>query len=126
MGKNSMILILSFSVLTFITSLICTLVIINNENARTEMNSNKVIAKKNTYISSYITYKESNTFTINNLRPGDTIYKNFVITNNSSKETKYNVYWENIIIIYTRMNRMSLKNLKHGFLLQSLVDLLTI
>jgi hypothetical protein len=96
MGKNSMILILSFSVLTFITSLICTLVIINNENARTEMNSNKVIAKKNTYISSYITYKESNTFTINNLRPGDTIYKNFVITNNSSKETKYNIYWENI------------------------------
>ena len=96
MGKNSMILILSFSVLTFITSLVCTLVIINNENARTEMNSNRVIAKKNTYISSYITYKESNTFTIDGLRPGDVVTKTFVITNNSSKETKYNIYWQNI------------------------------
>lgn len=96
MGKNSMILILSFSVLTFITSLICTLVIINNENARTEMNSNKVIAKKNTYISSYITYKESNKFTINNLKPGDRVNKTFVINNNNSKEIKFDLYWENI------------------------------
>jgi len=91
-----MILILSFSVLTFITSLICTLVIINNENARTEMNSNKVIAKNNTYISSYITYKEPNTFTVENLQPGQTFNRTFTITNNSSKETKYNIYWENI------------------------------
>jgi len=96
MGKNSMIIIISFSVLTFISSIITTLVIINNENARTELNSNKVLAANHTYISSSITYKESNSFTIENLNPGDSVTKTFTITNNNSKETKYNIYWSNI------------------------------
>ena len=96
MGKNSLILILSFSVLTFISSIICTFVVINNENARTELNSNKVLATNHTYISSSIIYKEDNTFTISNLNPGNTITKTFIITNNNSKETKYTVYWSNI------------------------------
>ena len=51
MAKKWTIVLCFFSMLTFLTSLISTITVILNENARTELNSTEVLATNNTYKS---------------------------------------------------------------------------
>ena len=96
MGKKWMILLSLFSCVTLITSITSMFIILNGDNARTEVNSNKVIASNDIYKSVSIVYETDNTFNISNLNPGDQITKTFTITNNNSDSIFYNIEWRNI------------------------------
>ena len=96
MGKKWMILICSFSMLTFISSVICIALIYFGEESKTNINSNSILANNNTYKSSNITYYQPNTLALNNLNPGDKIIRTFSITNNNSNTIIYDIRWENI------------------------------
>ena len=57
MAKKWMILLCLFSVFTFICSLISTITVISNENARTALNSAEVLASNKTYKNTKIYYQ---------------------------------------------------------------------
>jgi len=97
MDKKWMILACFFSILTFITSVICSSLIFYNEKNRTEINSEKVLATKNIFKSSNITYKSNNSVNISNVNPGYTLNKYFSITNNNSNTIKCKVEWANVV-----------------------------
>lgn len=96
MGKKWMILLSSFSVLTLISSILCSSLIYFSEQARTDINSNTVVATNNIYKSTSVNYDQNNNLNITNLNPGDQITNNFSITNNNSNTIKYNIEWNNI------------------------------
>lgn len=96
MAKKWTILLCFFSILTFITSLISTIIVIVNENARTELNSTEVLATNNTYKSTSITYDQPNELNLVNLVPGYTQTNTFTITNEHSNTIKYSVKWYNV------------------------------
>lgn len=96
MGKKWMILVCLFSILTFLSSVICTMLVFFNEEARTSLNSNTVIASNKTYKSSSIIYNEPNNLAITGLNPGDSITKSFTITNNNSNTIRYKIVWDNV------------------------------
>ena len=97
MAKKWMIILCLFSVLTFICSLISSITIIVNENARTELNSKEVLASSNIYKSTSITYNQSNELNLINLVPGQQITQTFTITNNFSNSTIYSIKWYNVV-----------------------------
>lgn len=92
-----MILTSFFSVLTLISSIICSCLVFYNEKARTDVNSNKVLATNNTYISTLVTYNQNNKLNLASLSPGYTLEQTFSITNNNSNTISYNLEWENVI-----------------------------
>ncbi len=91
-----MILITVFSVLTLISSIVCSSLVFYNEKARTEANSNKVLASNNIYKNSTIIYHQNNTLNISSPEPGYSTEQTFSITNNNSNTLKYKLVWENI------------------------------
>ena len=97
MDKKWMILACFFSILTFVTSVICSSLIFYNERNRTEINSEQVLATNNIINSSNIIYKQNNSISLSNINPGFTLNKNFSITNNNSNTIKYKVEWANIV-----------------------------
>ncbi len=97
MDKKWMILACFFSILTFITSVICSSLIFYNEKNRTEINSEQVLATKNIFKSSNIIYKQNNSVSITNVEPGFTMNKYFSITNNNSNTVKYKIEWSNVV-----------------------------
>ncbi len=96
MDKKLTILVCFFSVLTLISSIITTSLVFYNENARTEVNSNKVLASNKIYKSVNLTYNQDNTFNIISLTPGSTVEKSFSITNNNSDTINYRIEWQNV------------------------------
>lgn len=96
MGKKWMILLCSFSVLTLICSVISTSLVFYGDKARTESNSNKVIANNNVYKSTSIVYESSNSLNLYGLTPDFKITQNFTITNNNSNTIKYSIKWLNV------------------------------
>ena len=60
MGKKWMILLCSFSVLTLICSIISTSLIFYGDRARTQENSNKVLANNNVYKNTLVVYEQDN------------------------------------------------------------------
>lgn len=96
MDKKWMILTCFFSVLTFISSIICSCLVFYNEKARTEANSSKVLASNNTYKSSTISYYQDNTLSLSELNPGDSIERSFSIANDNSNTIYYDIVWNNI------------------------------
>lgn len=96
MEKKVMILICFFSALTMISSVVSSSLIFYSEQARTEANSNKVLATNNIYKSTSIVYNQNNTFNLSGLSPGYTITNNFSITNNNSNTIKYRIEWNNV------------------------------
>ena len=92
-----MILACFFSILTFISSVICSSLIFYNEKNRTEINSEKVIATRSIYKTSSIVYNQGNSISFSNVDPGYTVKKTFSITNNNSNTIKYRLEWENIV-----------------------------
>ena len=96
MAKKWMIVLCFFSVLTFICSLISSVTIIINENARTELNSTEVLASNNTYKSTSITYDQPNELNLVNLYPGYTQTNTFTIANEHSNTIKYSIKWYNV------------------------------
>ena len=92
-----MILACFFSLLTFISSVICTSLIFYNEKNRTEINSEKVIASRSIYKTSSIVYNQGNSISFSNVSPGYTLKKTFSITNNNSNTIKYKLEWENVV-----------------------------
>ena len=97
MAKKWMIILCLFSALTFICSLISSITIIVNENARTELNSKEVLASSNIYKSTSIIYNQSNELNLINLVPGQQIIHSFTITNNFSNSTIYSIKWYNVV-----------------------------
>ena len=61
MDKKLVTLVCFFSILTFISSTICSSLVFLNEKARTDANSNKVIATNNIYKSTSIIYNQNKT-----------------------------------------------------------------
>ncbi len=96
MAKKSMILLCLFSVLTFICSLVSTMIIISNENARTALNSAEVLASNKKYKTTTIEYEQSNELTLTGLNPGNQFTHNFSISNNQSNSITYSIKWYNI------------------------------
>jgi len=96
MDKRITILVCFFSVITLISSLVTSALIFYNEQARTEANSNKVLATNNIYKSSSIVYNQNNTLNLSELKPGHTTIHTFSITNNNSNTIKYRIEWNNV------------------------------
>ena len=96
MDKKWMILLCTISILTLISSIICSCIVFYNEQARTETNSNKVLANNYTHKNTTINYYQNNQLNIINITPGYKIEQRFSITNNNSDTIKYNIVWENI------------------------------
>lgn len=96
MDKKVMLLISVFSLVTLISSIVCTSLIYFNEKDRTEINGNSVVASKSTYISTSIVYEDNNNLNISSLMPGNNITQSFSITNNNSNTIKYSIKWQNI------------------------------
>ena len=97
MAKKWMIVLCFFSVLTFICSLISSVTIIINENARTELNSTEVLASNNTYKVASVNYETSNELNLVNLEPGFQKVNTFTITNNHSNSVFYSIKWYNVV-----------------------------
>lgn len=96
MDKKWMILIGFFSAVTLISSIISTSIILLNDDIRTEVNSNKVLATKNTYKSTSVIYDENNNLKISAIEPGYNLEQKFRISNNNSKTIKYKIVWQNV------------------------------
>lgn len=97
MDKKLLILVCFFSVLTLISSIICSSLVFFNEKARTEVNSNKVLVANHIYKSTSIVYSDNNTFSLSGLTPGYTVEHSFSITNNNSNTIKYNIEWSDVV-----------------------------
>lgn len=97
MDKKLVILVCFLSVLTLISSIICSSLVFFNEKARTEVNSNKVLVTNNIYKSTSIIYDSNNTLSLSGLNPGYTVEQKFSITNNNSNTIKYNLEWSDIV-----------------------------
>jgi len=91
-----MLLTCFFSMLTLISSIICSSLVFYNEKARTDVNSNKVLKANNIYKNTSIIYNQSNTLNLSSLTPGYTLEQTFSITNNNSNTIKYKIEWQNI------------------------------
>ena len=91
-----MILTCLFSVLTLISSIICSSLVFYNEKARTEINSEEVLAANNIYKNSTIIYDQNNNLKLSGLTPGFSMQQTFSITNNNSNAIKYNLEWTNV------------------------------
>lgn len=96
MDKKMMILIGFFSVATFISSVIGSCIVFYNEKARTDINSNKVLAATDIYKSVSINYYNNNLLKLNALQPGFSFEHKFSITNNNSNEINYDIVWNNV------------------------------
>ena len=96
MGKKWLILICSFSILTFISSIINIFIISNIDNTKSEINSNTLISNGSNYQNTIITYYTDNNITLTDLNPGDKITKTFTISNENSNSLKYKIVWQNI------------------------------
>lgn len=99
-----MIVACFFSILTFISSVICSSLIFYNEKNRTEINSEKVLAANNIYKTSQIIYKQDSTINFSNVSNGYSTNRSFSITNNNSNSIKYKVVWSNIVSSYDTKN----------------------
>lgn len=97
MDKKLVILVSLFSVLTLISSIISSSLIFYNEQARTEANSEKVLASENIYKSTSINYNANNTLSLSGIYPGYTLEQTFSITNNNSNTIIYNIEWTNVV-----------------------------
>lgn len=104
MDKKLVILVCFFSVLTLISSIICSSLVFFNEKARTEVNSNKVLATNNIYKSTSIIYNNNNTLNLSGLTPGYSIEHSFSIINNNSNTIKYNIEWADILSTWNTAN----------------------
>ena len=96
MDRKCMILTCLFSVLTLISSIICSSLVFYNEKARTEINSEEVLAANNIYKNSTIIYDQNNNLKLSGLNPGFSVQQTFSITNNNSNTIKYNIEWTNV------------------------------
>lgn len=96
MDKKMMILVCFFSVATFISSVIGSCFVFYNEKARTDINSNKVLATPDVSKSTSINYYGNNKLNLSMLEPGYTMEQKFSITNNESNLLKYKIIWNNI------------------------------
>ena len=97
MDKKLVILVCFFSVLTLISSIICSSLVYLNETARTEANGNTVLATNNIYKSTSINYNQNNTLSFSSINPGYSITQSFNIINNNSNTIKYNIEWSNVV-----------------------------
>ncbi len=104
MDKRLVILICFLSVLTLISSIICSSLVFFNEKARTDVNSNKVLATNNIYKSTTIIYNNNNTLNLSGLTPGYSLEQHFSIVNNNSNTIKYNIEWSDIISTWNTTN----------------------
>ena len=104
MDKKLVIVVCFFSVITLISSIICSCLVFFNEKARTEVNSNKVIASNNIYKSTTLIYNSNNTLSLSGITPGYTLEQYFSITNNNSNTIKYNIEWTDIISTWSVSN----------------------
>lgn len=96
MDKKITILVCFFSALTLISSVISSSLIFYSEQARTEANSNKVLATNNIYKSTSIVYNQNNTLNLSGLKPGNNLTYAFSISNNNSNAIKYRIEWNNV------------------------------
>jgi len=91
-----MILTCFFSMLTLISSIICSCLVFYNEKSRTEINSKEVLANNDVYKSSTIIYNQDNTLYLTGLEPGFSMQQSFSITNNNSDAISYSINWDNV------------------------------
>ena len=96
MGKKWWILICIFSILTFTSSIITSVLLFNIENHRNEIKTNNLKGTKKIYQNTLITYYGDNDLHLTNLLPGNRIERSFSITNNNSESIEYNIAWENV------------------------------
>ncbi len=96
MGKKWMLLICFFSMLTLISSIVCSCLVFYNEKARTDVNSSKVLKNNTLYKNSSIVYNQNNTFNLSSLSPGYNHEQTFSITNNNSNTIIYQLIWSNV------------------------------
>ncbi len=104
MDKKLLILTCFFSMLTLISSIICSSLVFYNEQTRTELNSNQVLATSHNYINTSIVYNHNNTISLSGLNPGYNITQTFSITNNNSNAIKYNIEWSDVVTTWNSEN----------------------
>ena len=100
MEKRMVILTCIFSALTLFFSVMCTTITIQSEKNRTEVNSSSILANNHQYYKTSIIYEQNNNLNINNLSPGDSIEKEFSITNSNSDTITYKITWQNVNSIW--------------------------
>ena len=99
-----MIVACFFSILTFISSIVCSSLIFYNEKNRTEINSEKVLAANNIYKTSQIVYKQESTINFANVSNGYSVSRTFSVINSNSNTIKFKVVWVNIVSTYENQN----------------------
>lgn len=104
MDKKLLILTCFFSVLTLISSIICSSLVFYNEKARTELTSNQVIATSHTYKSTSVIYNQNNTISLSGITPGYNNTQTFSVVNNNSNAIKYNIEWVDVVTTWNTAN----------------------
>ena len=97
MGKKWMILICFFSILTFISSVITTIILFRIEHNRDEIKTTSLKATTKNYQKNSITYYGDNNISLVDLLPGAKIEKSFSIANINSDTLKYTIKWHNVV-----------------------------
>ena len=96
MNNKWILLAVFFSVVTLISSVICTILVYNSEKNKTEVNSNQIIATNKVYRSTSIVYLQDNNLKLSGLEPGYNLVQTFTITNNNSNTIKYDIEWYSV------------------------------
>lgn len=96
MDKKWMILIGFLSIITLISSITSSSLVFLNDEAKTEANSQKVLANNNIYKNISINYERSNNIRLSSIQPGYSLEQKFTIDNNGSSTINYNIEWKNI------------------------------
>ena len=96
MNNKWMILAVFFSVITLISSIICSSLVYNSEKNKTEISSNQVIAINIIHKNTSIVYYSNNSLKLIGLEPGYNLTQKFFITNNNSNTIKYNIEWTSV------------------------------
>ncbi len=96
MDKKWMILTCFFSIATLIASIISSCIVFFNEESRTKLNSDTVLAQNNIYKNTSINYENSNSIKLSSLTPGYTLEQKFYIINNNSNTIYYKIEWTNV------------------------------
>lgn len=107
MDKKWMILTCFFSVVTLIASIASSCLVFFNEESRTKLHSDTIIAENKIYKNVSIVYENSNVIKLSNISPGYNITQKFNITNNNSNTINYRIEWSNVTSTWNNENSIT-------------------
>ena len=111
MYKKWPILVVVFSLLTFIISSLSSVLVFYSEQERTNINGNDILASKKIYKSTTITYENNNNLTLSSINSGYELIQNFSIANNNSDSIRYDILWTDVKNIQSTLDNNFIYNL---------------